>query len=170
MLSCNSASGRLMSKLPCFQIKKIFSINLGGKSIGLTKGLPYGAFMRQVIYDITVRGQLDQMKAKWKNRIPNCAPVKNTGKPLSLKKLSSIFIFIQCGFFLAVISFIFEKIFHFIMPNTSIKCYKQQMAMVKLKIYIEELKEITIRKKAKYPKLLSLMKDVQKIEEKSYSF
>ena len=40
------------------------------------------------------------------------------------------------------------------------------MAMVKLKIYIEELKEITIRKKAKYPKLLSLMKDVQKIEEK----
>ena len=159
-----------MSKLPCFQIKKIFSLNMGGKSIGLTKGLPYFEFMRHVIYDITVRGQLDQMKSKWKIKKPNCAPLKNTGKPLSLKKLSSVFIFIQCGFFLAVISFIFENIFHFILPNTSIKCYKQQMAMVKLKIYIEELKEITIRKQAKYPKLLSLMKDVQKIEEKSYSF
>ena len=70
---------------------------MGGKSIGLTKGLPYFEFMRHVIYDITVRGQLDQMKSKWKIKKPNCAPLKNTGKPLSLKKLSSIFIFIQCG-------------------------------------------------------------------------
>ena len=148
------------------QIEKIWKYQIGKFSFALTQGLPYIPFLKNAIFDITEKGQLHRIKKKWEINQPNCAPLKKTGKPLSLKKLTSIFILIICGLVLTVISLIFENLYHISTPKSPIKCYKEQMSMVKLRIHIAELRNVTFRKWRQHPKILSLMKDIKQIEEK----
>ena len=86
---------------------------MGQLSFALTQGLPYVPFLKHAIYEITEKGQLHKLKQKWEIQEPDCAPLRRTGKPLSLKKLSSLFIFIMSGFTLALTSFLFECMYNF---------------------------------------------------------
>ena len=81
-------------------------------AIPITKGLPYGIFMKQIIFEITENGQLNKLLKKWTMPKPNCKPIHKEGKPLSLEKMISLFIISMIGIFIAIIILIIEKIFH----------------------------------------------------------
>ena len=49
---------------------------MGSFSIPLTKGLPYDIFMRQIIFELTERGQLHHLQKKWEISKQVC-PSKN---------------------------------------------------------------------------------------------
>ena len=77
----------------------------------ITKGLPYGHFMKQIIFEIIEDGRLDQLQNKWKALPPNCDTSQN-GKSLGLEKLISTFIITLIGIFNAIIILFVEKIFY----------------------------------------------------------
>ena len=77
----------------------------------ITKGLPYGYFMKQIIFEIIEDGRLDQLQNKWKALPPNCDTSQN-GKSLGLEKLISTFIITLIGIFNAIIILFVEKIFY----------------------------------------------------------
>ena len=81
-------------------------------AIPITKGLPYGIFMKQIIFEIIENGQLDKLRKKWTVPKPDCRPLHKEGKPLSLEKMISLFIISMIGIFIAIIILIIEKIFH----------------------------------------------------------
>ena len=54
---------------------------------------------------------------KWQVKIPDCKPVRNTGNPLSLEKLISLFMIICGGIVLALMVMIFELSSHSSMSN-----------------------------------------------------
>ena len=77
----------------------------------ITKGLPYGYFMKQIIFEIIEDGRLDQLQNKWKALPPNCDTSQN-GKSLGLEKLISTFIITLIGIINAIIILFVEKIFY----------------------------------------------------------
>ena len=137
---------------------------MGQLTFALTQGLPYVPFLKHAIYEITEKGQLHKLKQKWEIQEPDCAPLRRTGKPLSLKKLSSLFILIMSGFTLALMSFLFEYMFSFYAPKYYPKTCKENMEMRKLKTHLKELKEIfAIKGRGQYPSLLPLIQEVEKL-------
>ena len=86
-------------------------------AIPITKGLPYGIFMKQIIFEITENGQLNKLLKKWTMPKPNCKPIHKEGKPLSLEKMISLFIISMMGIFIAIITIIIENIFHAYKPK-----------------------------------------------------
>ena len=83
---------------------------MGENTFGMTKGLPYGIFMKRTIQDIIANGELQRIKMKWKTKAQDCKSTKG-GKPLSLEKSISLFILIFLGSILALVLFILELIF-----------------------------------------------------------
>ena len=83
----------------------------GYLSMPITKGLPYGLFMKQIIFEIIEDGRLDQLQNKWKALPPNCDTSQN-GKSLGLEKLISTFIITLIGIINAIIILFVEKIFY----------------------------------------------------------
>ena len=81
-------------------------------SILIRKGLPYGNFMKQIIFEITENGQLNKLLKKWTLPKPDCNPIHKDGKPLSIEKMISLFIISMIGIFIAINILIIEKIFH----------------------------------------------------------
>ena len=81
-------------------------------SILIRKGLPYGNFMKQIIFEITENGQLNKLLKKWTLPKPDCNPIHKDGKPLSFEKMISLFIISMIGIFIAINMLIIEKIFH----------------------------------------------------------
>ena len=77
----------------------------------MTRGLPYEIFMRNVMSEIYERGQLYQLQNRWKISNPQCNSLYSRGNPLSLKKLTSIFIIGIVGICFAMIIFFIEKLF-----------------------------------------------------------
>ena len=88
------------------QIEDIWSYTIGDLSIAYTNGLPYGIFLKKVIYDITLTGHLHRIKSKWQSTRKDCS--SSVEKALSIEKLVSLFIIPCLGFTLAVIIIIFE--------------------------------------------------------------
>ena len=125
--------------------------------MGLTKGLPYGTFMKHVIYDITEKGQLYQMKKKWENEKPDCIPLKNTGRPLTMQKMSMAFVLIISGIVLALLSLLFEITFSLYTPKSSLKDFSQNHP--KLRICLNQWK--ARYEKARYPELFSLITNIE---------
>ena len=78
----------------------------------MTRGLPYEIFMRNVMSEIYERGQLYQLQNRWKIPKPQCNSLYSRGNPLSLKKLTSIFIIGMIGISFAMIIFFIEKLFN----------------------------------------------------------
>ena len=140
------------------QIQKIWSFKMGGVSIAITKGLPYGIFMKHVIYDITEKGHLFQMKKHWKTMKPDCTPLINTGKPLSMEKLSTAFIITLSGIALALVSLLLE-----IVLKSSITRPSQQNDISKndqkLRFCLNKLKASNVI--ARYPELINLIADAE---------
>ena len=85
---------------------------MGSIGIALTKALPYRIFMKQIIYEITERGQLHQLQKKWEIPQSQCNALQRTGKPLSLEKLMSAFMISLFGIICALIILSMEKILH----------------------------------------------------------
>ena len=130
---------------------------MGSLSIAFTKGLPYGIFMKHLIYDLTEKGQVHKMKKKWEIEKLDCTPLRNTGKPLSMKKMSTAFIFIMSGMVLALLSLFIEVTFSLYVPKSSQKDVSKNHP--KLRICLNEWK--AKNKKASNPDLFSLIKDVE---------
>ena len=82
----------------------------------ITKGLPYGIFMKKIIFQMRENGQLNQLLKKWSVSEPNCSPLHKEGKPLSLEKMISLFIISIIGIFIGFIILIIEKIIHAYKP------------------------------------------------------
>ena len=90
----------------------VWETKMGFVSIPITKGLPYGIFMKQIIFEMKQNGQLNRLIKKWTVPKPDCRPLHKEGKPLSLEKMISLFIISMIGIFIAIIILIIEKIFH----------------------------------------------------------
>lgn len=88
-----------------------------GLGIPITKGSPYGIFMKHIIFEITENGQLNRLLTKWKVPKPDCKPIYKEGKPLGLEKMISLFIISIIGIFIAIITIIIENVFHAYKPR-----------------------------------------------------
>ena len=80
----------------------------------MTRGLPYEIFMRQIIFELEVSGQLNQLRKKWEIPKPNCGALYRTGNSLSWQKLFSISIIVVMGISIAFAILFIEKIYHYI--------------------------------------------------------
>ena len=98
----------------------VWKTKIGLISIPITKGLPYGIFMKQIISEIMENGQLDKLIKKWTLPKPDCRPIQKEGKPLSLEKMISLFIISMIGIFIAIITMITEKIFYEYKPKKQV--------------------------------------------------
>ena len=83
----------------------------------IIKGLPYGIFMKKIIYEMIEKGQLNQLLKKWSAPEPNCSPLHKEGKSLSLEKMISLYIISMIGIFIGLITLIIEKAFHAYKPK-----------------------------------------------------
>ena len=88
--------------------------------IPITKGLPFGIFMKQIIFEMTLNGQMNRLIKKWKMPKPDCKPIHREGEPLSLEKMISLFIISMMGIFIAITIIIIEKIFHAYKPRNHV--------------------------------------------------
>ena len=114
-------------------------------SIPMTSGLPYGIFMKQVIFDITNSGQLNQINTKW-NRLTqrDCTPLIRKGKPLSIEKLISLFFIPVLGFLLALIIAFFEFCVEKIQGKKATKdqVVPEELIIESLRIILREVKDL----------------------------
>ena len=94
----------------------VWETKMGYLSIPITKGLPYGIFMKHIIFEIMENGQLNKLLKKWAVPKPDCRPLHKEGKPLSLEKMISLFIISIIGIFIGFIILIIEKIIHAYKP------------------------------------------------------
>ena len=95
----------------------VWETYMASLGIPITKGLPYGIFMKQIISEIMENGQLDKLIKKWTLPKPDCRPIQKEGKPLSLEKMISLFIISIVGIFIAIIINIIENICHAYKPR-----------------------------------------------------
>ena len=111
---------------------------MGYKSFGMTKGLPYGIFMKHEFQKMVEFGQLDRLKEKWKIRKPDCKAMVNTGNSLSLEKSAKLFLIILGGSFLAFLLSILEKLFQ-LRDYSKAKKIIDPLSFKKFKILLTEL-------------------------------
>ena len=95
----------------------VWETKMGLLGIPITKGLPYGIFMKHIIFEIMENGQLNKLLKKWAVPKPDCRPLHKEGKPLSLEKMISLFIISMIGMFVGIIIIIIENIFHAYKPR-----------------------------------------------------
>ena len=95
----------------------VWETKMGLLGIPITKGLPYGIFMKHIIFEIMENGQLNKLLKKWAVPKPDCRPLHKEGKPLSLEKMISLFIISMIGMFVGIIVIIIENIFHTYKPR-----------------------------------------------------
>ena len=100
-------------KIMCFQIERVWRNKYGlNQGIPMTKGLPYGIFMRHIIFQMTETGQLNKLLKQWSVPEHNCSPLHKEGKSLGLEKMISLFIISVIGISIGFIILIIEKICH----------------------------------------------------------
>ena len=107
--------------------------------MAITKGLPYGIFMKKIISDITEQGQLHQLIRKYEVINPNCSPLHKEGKSLGLEKLISVFIIVLIGVSSALIILIFEK--KFLTKQTGIHVSTKDANKMKLEKLLKNLQD-----------------------------
>ena len=95
----------------------VWETKMGLIGLPITKGLPYGIFMNQIIFEITENGQLNRLIKKWSLPKPDCRPIHKEGKPLGLEKMNSLFLLSIFGILIAIITIIIENIFHAYKPR-----------------------------------------------------
>ena len=109
----------------------------------MTKGLPYGIFMKNEIQKMLEFGQMDKLKEKWKFRKPDCKPMIKTGKSLSLEKSATLFLIILCGSFLALLLSILEKLFQ--LKNRSKAKRIDPLPIRRLKMLLRGIRDVPER-------------------------
>ena len=106
----------------------------------MTKGLPYGIFMKHEFQKMVEFGQLDRLKEKWKIRKPDCKAMVNTGNSLSLEKSAKLFLIILGGSFLAFLLSILEKLFQ-LRDHSKAKKIIDPLPFKKFKMLLTELQD-----------------------------
>ena len=104
----------------------IWETKMALMSIPITKGLPYGIFMKHIIVEMTENGQMNKIVKKWTMPKADCNPIQEEGSSLSLEKLISLFIISMIGIFFAIILLIIEKIFHAYKPRNHVSVKNQR--------------------------------------------
>ena len=107
-------------------------MKLGDSSIALTKGTPYFIFMKQVIFDITEKGQLQLMNNRWAINKPDCTPLRNKGKPLSIQKLFLVFTVCMIGILFTLVTLFVER--WYFKPKKSINSMKVETPKIEINI------------------------------------
>ena len=152
-------------KLIVFQIEEVWVKAMGENTFGMTKGLPYGIFMKRTIQDIIGNGELQRIKMKWKTKSLDCKSATSTGgKPLSFEKSISLFILIFVGTILALVLFILEIIFKNYKSNNLMKPAKIEergIPIKKLMLHLEELQNVHHQK---YISNSSMKSIIQRLE------
>ena len=92
-----------------FQIEEVWKYKMGIFSIPMTQGLPYEIFMRQLVFEMTERGQLNQVLKKWEEAKPDCGAILRSGSPLSWQKLITVFVIVKMGIILSLATLFIEK-------------------------------------------------------------
>ena len=64
--------------------------------------------MDRVLVKLSENAQMYKMMQRWKVKEPDCKPLRDTGNPLNLEKLISLFLIICAGIILALIVMLFE--------------------------------------------------------------
>jgi hypothetical protein len=80
-------------------------------SIAIAKGSPYGLFMRNVILQMTEKGQLNWMNLRFKLKPHDCSSGLAKGNPLALNKISFSCFVAMFGFLLSGLTCLCERIF-----------------------------------------------------------
>ena len=146
------------------QIEEAWTRIAGTLSMIYTKGLPYGIFMRQIVNEMTEKGQLHQLTKKWELKPPDCEPLHRKGTPLSFGKLTTLFLEISLGVLLTLILLFAEKIYSFYRPVDQHHLFKKHLANnVTMKIKLKDMKE-SLQKKNIYDTELMLL--IEEIENK----
>ena len=146
------------------QIEEAWTRIAGTMSMIYTKGLPYGIFMRQIVNEMTEKGQLHQLSKKWELKLPDCKPLRRQGTPLSFGKLTTLFLEISLGVLLTLILLFAEKIYSFCRPVAQHHLFKKHLAKNgTMKIKLKDMKE-SLQKKNIYDTELMLL--IEEIENK----
>ena len=110
-------------------------------TIMYTKGLPYGLFMKHVIFDMTQKGQLHRINTKWdKLTQRDCKPLVRKGNPLSIEKLSSLFFIPSFGFLLAILSLLLEYVLSFFQKKDIVP--ENELILDKAKMVLTEIRDM----------------------------
>jgi hypothetical protein len=82
-------------------------------SMALKKGSPYGLFMKNLMFRITEKGQLNRLTSRFAHRVKpqECKTGLAKGNPLGLKKISFPFFVAFFGFLLSGLTCLCERIF-----------------------------------------------------------
>ena len=133
-------------------------------SIGLVKNSPYKIFMDRVLIKLSENGQTYKTMEEWQVKEPDCKPLTNTGNPLTLEKLISLFMIVCSGILLALTVMIFELFS---------KCFTQNEVqldnkdLLKFKKILEEIQNDLPRNKRPSAILLSQLRESsRRIEDK----
>ena len=113
-----------------FQIEEVFKYKMGIFSIPMTQGLPYEIFMRQLVFEMTERGQLNQVLKKWEEAKPDCGAILRSGSPLSWQKLITAFVIVKMGIILSLATLFIEKMYHTFLHKNCLTV--QKASMIKL--------------------------------------
>ena len=143
---------------------------MGENTFGMTKGLPYGIFMKRTIQDIIGNGELQRIKMKWKTKTLDCKSTSKGGKPLSFEKSISLFILIFLGTILALILFILEIIFknYLPIPNCmkSTEIEERGISIKKLMLHLAELQNVHQKKYISNSSMNSIMQGLELLGDK----
>ena len=157
-------------KLIVFQIEEVWVKAMGENTFGMTKGLPYGIFMKRTIQDIIGNGELQRIKMKWKTKSLDCKSATSTGgKPLSFEKSISLFILIFVGTILALVLFILEIIFKNYKSNNFMKpaeIEEREIPIKKLMLHLEELQNVHHQKYISNSRMKSIIQGFELLGDK----
>ena len=113
-----------------FQIEEVWKYKMGIFSIPMTQGLPYEIFMRQLVFEMTERGQLNQVLKKWEDTKPDCGAILRSGNPLSWQKLITVFVIVKMGIIISLAILFIEKMHHTFLHKNCLTV--QKASMIKL--------------------------------------
>ena len=110
-----------------FQIEEVWKYKMGIFSIPKTQGLPYEIFMRQLVFEMTERGQLNQVLKKWEDTKPDCGAILRSGNPLSWQKLITVFVIVKMGIIISLATLFIEKMYHTFLHKNCLTVQKDNM-------------------------------------------
>ena len=109
-------------------------------AFGLPKNSPYKVFMDNELRNLFENGQMERIFKKWEIKEPTCKPLLQSGDPLTLKKLISIFLVMCIGLLLSLAGLIYELF------KTKPTYNKKKQEAEFLKFQIDQVKSNCIRK------------------------
>ena len=120
--------------------------------------------MKQIVNEMTEKGQLHQLTKKWELKMPDCKPLKRNGTPLSFGKLTTLFLEISLGLLLTLVLLLSEKIYSLYKPVHKHQLFKKHPAKNSaMKTILKDIKECLQKRNINDTELMLLM---EKIENK----